>query len=167
MKKFMTQSLMLCAGIAAAADIGSTAQTQNLNDYRQDWRYLKLRTFMDRYDCPVRHLAQDFLAASDRNHLDWRLLPSISLVESGGGKVYRNNNIMGWANGKKRFASVPAGIHHVAHALRHAGPYRHKDLDALLLTYNPNPIYPKRVKGFMKELGESTPAASGPALQAD
>ena len=112
---------------------------------------------LDRYfsarKCPVRHLAKDFLVAADRHGLDWRLLPSLSVIESSGGKVYRNNNIFGWANGDKRFVSVQAGIHIVAGELANSHYYRGKSLDQKLRTYNRRPLYSKRVKSVMAQIG--------------
>lgn len=121
---------------------------------RSDPRLIRLKAFLREKNCPVHVLAPEFLAASDRHGLDWRLLPSIALVESGGGKAYRNNNIMGWASGKTRFASIGHGIHAVASRLAHSPLYRGKNLDALLVTYNPVPGYVNRVKRVMRMIGE-------------
>src|SRR5947209_6384567 len=54
-----------------------------------DPRTVRLKKFFSRLHCPVSYLAEDFIHAADENHLDWRLLPSISIIESGGGKAYR------------------------------------------------------------------------------
>ena len=94
--------------------------------------------------------------ASDFTYqLDWRLLPSIAVLESGGGKEYTNNNIFGWDSCKTAFPSVRAGIHTVARALGQSRLYRDKDLDELLLTYNTNAEYSERVKALMAELGSA------------
>jgi len=47
-----------------------------------DERLLKLTRFFGNANCPLRDASADFLEASDRYDLDWRLLPSISMVES-------------------------------------------------------------------------------------
>src|SRR5579875_1286516 len=57
---------------------------------RQDARTLRLRSFFASLRCPVVYLAQYFVEAADDNQLDWRLLPSIAVIESGGGKAARN-----------------------------------------------------------------------------
>ena len=44
-----------------------------------------------------------FLEAADDYALDWRLLPSLSYVESTGGKAARNNNLFGWNSGRAQF----------------------------------------------------------------
>src|SRR5690242_17391901 len=111
------------------------------------WQY-----FADR-DCPLRDSAADFLVAADQNELDWRLLPSISMIESSGGKDYRNNNVFGWDSCRESFSSVQAGIHYVASKLAKSKLYRNKSVDEKLLTYNPQPDYAHRVKAVMRALG--------------
>jgi hypothetical protein len=113
---------------------------------------LKLNKFFAEGNCPLGAASVDFLEASDRYDLDWRLLPSISVVESGGGKVFRNNNVLGWDSGNRRFKSVRAGIDAVAARLATSALYRDKDLQNLLATYNPDPEYAVRVKSVMRRL---------------
>src|ERR1700735_1191901 len=71
-----------------------------------DPRAIQLRKFFARLHCLAVNFADDFIKAADENRLDWRLLPSISVVESGGGKACKNNNIFGWNQGAHVFASV-------------------------------------------------------------
>lgn len=114
------------------------------------------RSFFEERDCPAHKFAGDFIDAADDNDLDWRLLPSISYVESGGGKEYRNNNILGWANAEKRFQSVRAGIHSVARRLAVSPLYRDKSVDAILHTYNPeHGEYVVKVKAVMRQIAKS------------
>jgi len=93
--------------------------------------------------------------------LDWRLLPSISIIESSGGKDYRNNNVFGWDSCRESFTSVREGIHFVAGQLANSKLYKDKTLDSKLSTYNPLPDYPRKVKAVMHALGsESLPRIS-------
>src|SRR5579871_659788 len=86
-------------------------------DFRSDSRFQALRTFFEKTDCPAKAYVEEFLAAADHYHLDWRLLPSISFVESTGGKTARNNNFFGWESGKAHFDTPQAGIHSVGYQL--------------------------------------------------
>ena len=79
-----------------------------------DMRVIRLRAFFQEYNCPIEDLADDFIAAADMNDLDWRLLPSISFIESSGGKRYLNNNIFGWDSCRWDSPSIRTGIYHVA-----------------------------------------------------
>ena len=105
----------------------------------------------------------DFLVAADQNELDWRLLPSISIIESSGGKDYTNNNVFGWDSCKERFSSVRAGIHYVAAQLGKSSRYKGKNVDRKLQIYNPLPEYSQRVKAVMRAMGDRS--QSGPQLR--
>lgn len=126
----------------------------------EDPRLARLRDFFQRHSSPAESLAAEFLAAADRHSLDWRLLPSIALVESGGGKVCRNNNILGWANGEHQFPSVRDGIHAVASRLRHSKLYRGKNTRGILLTYNGAHEYSQKVLAVMERLGPLAPESA-------
>jgi hypothetical protein len=124
-------------------------------DYRLDPRLETLRTFFHKGDCPAEHYAEAFLEAADNNELDWRLLPSLSFVESTGGKHAPNNNIFGWDSGRAHFPTPVAGIHAVGYHLAHSDKYRFKGLDKLLATYNPNQEYVRKVKSVMRQISPS------------
>jgi hypothetical protein len=121
-------------------------------DYRQDPRFEVLRTFFEKTDCPAQEYSIAFLEAADDYDLDWRLLPSLSYIESTGGKAARNNNLFGWDSGKAHFSSPTASIHHVGYRLAHSGLYKHKNLDRLLATYNSNADYAQKVKSVMRRI---------------
>ena len=120
-----------------------------------DARLTFLRYFFERSNCPVASLSPVFLQASDAYDLDWRLLPSISFVESSGGKAARNNNIFGWDSGRAEFSSAIACIHSVASSLANSALYKDKDLDGILKTYNPNADYAAKVKSVMRRIAPS------------
>ncbi|GAC1432491.1 MAG: hypothetical protein NVSMB62_29210 [Acidobacteriaceae bacterium] len=82
-------------------------------------------------------------------------MPSLSIIESGGGKVCHRHNMFGWDNGLAAFPSFSAGLHHVAHTLGKAAQYRHKTLDKMLTTYNPNTVYARNVKAVMRSISPS------------
>src|SRR5262252_6354372 len=135
MKKLFASSLFVM-GVASLPVAFSPGQTQRppARDYRDDPRLIKLRDFFRRSECPAEHYSATFIEAADDYSLDWRLLPSISYVESTGGKAARNNNIFGWDSGKAQFPSPAAGIHAVGYRLSHSDLYRSKSLDGLLIT---------------------------------
>jgi hypothetical protein len=122
-------------------------------DYGSDPRLLKLQDFFKSHRAPASEIAVEFLRAADLNSLDWRLLPSVSIVESGGGRDYANNNILGWDSCRTRFPSVVSGVHRVARQLNESKLYKRKSLDAKLKTYNPHTGYPEKVKRLMRDLG--------------
>jgi hypothetical protein len=121
---------------------------------RPDERVLRLRSFFERFSSPAAEFAGDFVQAADFYALDWRLLPSISMVESSGGKYYANNNIFGWDSCRTGFPTVREGIYHVASRLATSRIYKGKNLDGILRLYNPGPDYDDLVMRYMAALGD-------------
>ena len=154
MKKLLSGGFAIFAGVVSLPAPSSLhgEQINRVADYRQDPRYMRLFSFFSKAGSPAKNYSEVFLEAADRNQLDWRLLPSLSFVESGGGKAAPNNNMFGWQSGKARFASLAAGIHAVGYQLAHARAYKAKSLDRLLATYNPLGNYAQRVKAVMAQI---------------
>jgi hypothetical protein len=149
MKRLLLGGFVVFAG--AAFQPGNVPFDQR-PDYRNDPRLHAIRSFFEQRGCPAVHFAETFLQAADDYALDWRLLPSLSFVESTGGKAARNNNLFGWDNGKARFDTPSAGIHTVGFLLASSDLYRDKQLDELLATYNPNSGYVQKVKSIMRRI---------------
>lgn len=151
---------LLVAGLVGMPVMVSTTSLSPKAAYRpsqDDPRLRALEEFFADRDCPLSDSAAEFISAADQNRLDWRLLPSISMIESSGGKACRNNNVFGWDSGREEFASVQAGIHFVASQLANSRLYKNKNLEQKLLTYNPQPEYAVRVKAVMRKLGTADP----------
>ena len=119
---------------------------------KKDQRAVRLRSFFAKLHCPVLNMSEDFVQAADKNHLDWRLLPSISIIESGGGKAYRNNNLFGWDQGDQAFPSLRAGLDLVAYKLGKSPLYRNRDVVGKLRIYNPDLTYPAKVINVMNRI---------------
>src|SRR5437764_15255910 len=146
MRRLLCGGMVMFAGMVsiplAVAPQGGSDPTP---DYRDDPRIEKLRAFFRKTDCPAQEYALAFLEAADRYDLDWRLLPSLSYVESTGGKAARNNNFFGWDSGNAQFSSPAAGIQEVGYRLANSSLYKDKDLDEILATYNANADYGRKV----------------------
>ena len=152
--RIVSQGLVVFAGLLVTP-LAQTPQWLSASELApmQDPRLPILRQFLAEIGAPVAKHAEVFLTAADEYALDWRLLPSISIIESSGGKFCKNNNIFGWGNGSERFASVRAGIREVANRLATSKLYKNKDLEHILRTYNANADYPARVKQVMRRIG--------------
>ena len=97
MRKLLSGGLMVLAGAVGPAALSPhQAYRAYVAEYRDDLRAETLRHFFQRFACPAEAYTVDFLEAADAYRLDWRLLPSISFVESAGGKASPNNNMFGW-----------------------------------------------------------------------
>ena len=153
MRKILTSGLVVFAGVVSPISLSPQQPPQTkAPDYRKDPRFEAISRFFQKNECPAQEYAAVFLEAADVYHLDWRLLPSLSYIESTGGKMARNNNMFGWDSGRAHFPTPAAGIHAVGYLLSHASQYRRKNLDQLLATYNPNSDYPQKVKSVMRRI---------------
>ena len=157
MIRLVSSGLAFLAGMVFLPTGVSLQQTQQhpAPEYRNDPRLSRLKSFFSRAGCPAAAYARIFLEAADDYALDWRLLPSISFLESTGGKAAPRNNIFGWNSGRAAFESPQAAIHEVGYTLAHSRLYRDKDLDSLLTTYNSDPSYADRVKWVMRRISPS------------
>jgi len=143
-------------------------QPPEVRKERSDPRAVRLQHFLRKMGSPAAPLAPVFVREADENHLDWRLLPGISVVESGAGKVCRNNNIFGWKNGEEQFPSLAAGIHEVARSLGRSRLYRDRDLIGKLRLYNSeDEAYVEKVLTVMNQIGGPNASAMTPIQTAN
>ncbi len=167
--------LLLCAGLLgvsnaagprpesapsqyqAVFNAAAPSQESTSSQYENDPRLGRLTEFFDSFGSPVKQLAGDFLMAADLHNLDWRLLPSICIVESGGGKHLRRHNIFGWDSAETGFSSVREGIYTVASRIEQSKFYRGKELAAVLTTYNQRPEWGRLVKSLMRRINAAEP----------
>ena len=154
MHKLVAPGIVLFAGLASLPLVNSPqlALRAPSPHFRLDPRLETLRRFFEHSDCPAIEYAHVFLEAADDYDLDWRLLPSISFIESTGGKNAANNNLFGWDGGRAEFLTPAAGIHTVAYRLTHSERYREKSLDQKLAIYNPDAGYAGKVKSVMRRI---------------
>jgi len=154
MRKLFSSGVFVFAGmVSLPLDVNpSLAQFDPIAEYRDDPRLHRLHKFFRAGHCPVAGLAHIFLDAADSYELDWRLLPSLSFVESSGGKAAPGNNLFGWDSGRAEFASMADSIFRVGYRLANSSLYRDKSLDRILATYNPNADYAAKVKSVMRRI---------------
>jgi len=62
-------------------------------------KVFRIRKYLQSRKSPLSHYAEDFVNASEEYHIDYRIVASISIIESGGGKKnFRPFNAWGWGN---------------------------------------------------------------------
>ncbi len=61
-----------------------------------DTRVVAMSRFLTDYNSPMAPYAETFVAAADKGGMDWRLVASISGVESAFGKLIPHNSYNGW-----------------------------------------------------------------------
>ena len=156
MRKLITSGMFIVGMVSLPVSM-SLSQARHIepSDYSDDPRLQSLRNFFSKSDCPAERYSEAFLEAADAYALDWRLLPSLSFVESSGGKSARHNNLFGWDSGRAHFPNPIAAIHAVGYRLANSILYKDKGIDSILATYNPNLEYVQKVKSVMRRISPS------------
>lgn len=140
----------VATGLAVSALCTGTAFGEQV--IAPDGRIPALKNFFGKYRSPLASRASEFLQVSDKFALDWRLLPSLVIIESGGRNI-RNNNVFGWGNGRSRFRTVAESISIVADCLVNKVPYRGKSFEDKMKAYNPRrKDYAKCVRKMMDQI---------------
>jgi len=156
---FQKKTLLMALGVVAIpfalqlhTQAASAASRTKVPTVPRDPRVTRLHRFLTKLNCPVANMSEDFVRAADDNHLDWRLLPSIAVIESGGGKAYKNNNIFGWNRGEQSFATIRSGLELVAYQLGRGPLYRRHNSLGKLRIYNEHDEYPDMVMSVMNRI---------------
>jgi hypothetical protein len=154
MRKFLSAGLAVFAGVVSApvSQPFDTSRAGPAANYQADPRFQALHRFFEKFKCPASAYSREFLQAADNYNLDWRLLPSISYVETTCGKAAPHNNLFGWDSGRAHFSSPTEAIFVVAYRLTHSSHYRNKGVDGILASYNPLTAYAFKVKSVMGRL---------------
>ena len=121
-----------------------------------------LRKFLEKYQSPLANETETFVQVADIQDLDYRLLPAISCMESGCGKVLipETYNAWGWGiygNNVISFSSWKEGIEKVGEGI--AKNYASRGLDTpekMAPVYTPpNSVHWKNgVRFFMNQMDE-------------
>jgi len=156
MRRFLPPGVVVFAGLLGIAAATAHAE-QDVTKIRKkfDLREAILRKFFKENNCPAERYAGVFVSEADSHQLDWRLLPSLAVIETGGGRTAPHNNLFGWANGKTRFDSISEAIHTVAAALSFGSAYKGKDTFGKLKVYNHHVEYGSKVASVMVRIAPS------------
>jgi hypothetical protein len=140
--------------LASGMVVVALARAASAPEQPADERRLKLEAFFESYRCPAPYHVEDYLREADKNAIDYRLLPAISVRESTCGRHARLNNHWGWDSARSGFSSVKAGIRYLARALALSPKYKDKTIDGKLKIYNPNLRYVAEVMQLMEQISE-------------
>ncbi len=123
-----------------------------------DPRVQNLEKFFQYYRCAAPHYTSEYLSVADAYRLDYRVLPAISIRESGCGRGAKHENNV-WGFHQENFPSIAKGIEFLAHRLMQHPAYKGKSLREKLFTYNPLAAYPEEVLRIMRQI-EAQPLAA-------
>ncbi len=144
----------------AYAALPTSQNIQSAQIGQGDGRTERLREFFASYNSPLEPFAQDVVTAADEYGLDYRLIPSIAMQESGLCKTIPNNSYNCWGFGvynhtAVHFDSYKDGIYTVTKAL--ATKYKNQGLvtpQQIMTMYTPssNGSWANGVNYFMQAL---------------
>jgi hypothetical protein len=146
-------------GAAEKAVVTELPESQITDDPREDELFTRkvneVRGFLEKYKAPLAANAEDFVRAADIYKIDYRLLPSISIVESSGGKhLFKPYNPFGW--GKWGYPNFTAAIYDVSRGMSRYYARGADTPEEIARTYNP--VTPKEWSGKVRKLTGQMPA---------
>jgi hypothetical protein len=114
----------------------------------------QIDAYFSEYDMPLEGYGMKMVIEAEKNNIDWRLIPAISVRESTGGKhacKKVKNSPFGWGSCKIPFTSMDEAIEKLALNLGGNNPntayhYDNKTTEEILKAYNPPSIVPKYTK---------------------
>lgn len=141
------------AGISAR--LAKNSATLVLN---RDERVIALQNFLTKKNSPLTGFAQKFVTAADAYDVDWKLLPSISGVESSFGMYYLKGtfNPYGWGSGYIYFRDWNDGIVTINKAIKenYITKLKTDNVWAIGGMYAESKTWPNRVYSYMQELND-------------
>jgi hypothetical protein len=139
---------------------GSSASLQStLIAKGEDNRGKILKKFLEQHSSPLALHSNNFVKTADKYELDWRLVASISGVESTFGKFIPNNSYNGWGWGIYGenviyFSSWEDGIETISKGLRenYIDKWGAEDVYAIGSIYAASPRWAGNVAYFMEKI---------------
>jgi len=124
---------------------------------QKDIRADKIDNYFKERNMPLYGYGKKMVEVADKNGIDWRLLPAISIRESSGGKHMCDNNPFGWGSCKITFNSIDEAIQTVGYKLNNLPVYKGKSTEQKLYYYNGTVIesYPSEVIEIMNKISKT------------
>jgi hypothetical protein len=126
-----------------------------------DYRAEILQKYLEKYDSPLAPYAQTFIDEADKNNIDWKLVPSISGVESYFGQQIPQYSYNGWGygvygNNVLMFASWKDAIARVSYALRtdYKEKWKAETVYQIGAIYAQDPRWSTKVSHFIEDLDQ-------------
>lgn len=145
---------------AESTSATSAALTPEVMPIRKatDIRVTALEFIFAKYHSPLLPYAKVYVEMADKYGVDWKLLPSISGLESTFGKALLSgtHNAYGWGGGTIYFKSWEDGIETINRALKenYMGKWKATDVWSIGHIYAASPTWAVRVNHFMNEINE-------------
>lgn len=147
---------LMCASIATKTDAAAKPQrTVIFAMHNTDNRVKALESVFEKHNSPLLPYAKAYVDMADKYNVDWKLLPSISGLESSFGlhQMPGSHNSYGWGGGLIYFNSYEEGIQTITSTLR--SNYYDRGADTVYKIapiYAESPTWAPRVTRFMDEI---------------
>lgn len=132
----------------------------------------KINTYFGKRNLPLEGHGMEMVMVAEKYNIDWRLIPSIALIETTGGKfacsktykatgdIRYTYNVFGWGSCSIKFESYNEAFEILAKNLSGNNPktaryYKGKDTIGILESYNPRHIvsdYPEKIMKVMSAI---------------
>jgi hypothetical protein len=154
-------AILLIAKPAMASEKVPNASAQLLAyssnvDQTTEMRIMAVESIFKKYNSPLVGLGRTYVIAADKYGVDWRLLPSISGLESSFGKFLmpESHNAYGWGGGYIYFDSWEDGINTINKTLRtnYMDKWGARDVWEIGPIYAESKTWSVRVNGFMEQI---------------
>lgn len=156
---FFMVTIMPKKVFATPISASSAAFITNYEPVKTDNRVRILKDYLIKQNSPLVDSAKTFVEEADKNKLDWKLVVSISGLESSFGKRIPVNSYNGWGwgvygNNVIRFSSWDEAIRTVSRGLRenYMNKWGAKDIYSIGRIYAASPTWAQRVIYFMNNL---------------
>ena len=128
------------------------------DDERIDNRASIIDNYYTEHNMLLKGYGKKLVEVADKNGLDWRLLPAISIREtSGGNHQCRLNNSFGWGSCKIQFKTTDESIEVIGYKLANLSVYKGASTEHKLYHYNGTVVktYPQEVIKIMNQISNT------------
>lgn len=147
------------SGYVASAILRDAPALNATANVVRDNRAQILQAYLEKYNSPLAPYANTFVEEADKNNIDWKLVASISGVESYFGHYIPFGSYNGWGFGVygknvRMFISWPDAIHTVTKALRtdYMDKWGAQNIYQIGHIYAADPLWAGKVSHFFTEL---------------
>lgn len=164
---FLLFTVLLLASFPEKAEANQKASGSSAvfveagKEVTRDYREKVLEKFLVSYDSPLAPYAMDFVNEADTYNIDWRLVASISGIESSFGKQlpYNSYNAWGWGiygDNIYYFKSYNDAIYTISKALRenYMDKWEAQNVYQIGRIYAASPTWAQRVNYFMEKIDQ-------------
>jgi hypothetical protein len=156
---------------SVSASLAPSSSASEVGYKSRDNRIDAIKKFLEQYDSPLANDAQTFVEEADKNNIDWKLVASISGVESTWAHAEPTGCYNSWGyniygDHVRCFASYKEAIQVISYDLRHVymDQWGATDVYSIGHKYAASPTWAIRVAGNMQAMQDFADKTTPPTL---